>query len=99
MNLQIHSIHFDTDIKLETFIREKLVKVEKFGDRITDTQVILKLDHNKGLVKDKIAEIRLHIPGKTLYAEERSKFFEESIELALDSIVRQLKKHKEKIRQ
>ncbi len=99
MNLKIHSIHFNTDSKLEEFIAEKFQKVERFGNRIIDAQVILKLDHNKGSVRDKIAEIRLQLPGKTLYAEERSKAFEESVELATDSIVRQVKKHKEKIQQ
>ena len=99
MNIKIHSIHFNADDKLEQFITEKLQKVERFINRVIDAQVILKLDHNKGNVKDKIAEIRLQLPGKTLYAEECSKAFEESIELATDSIVRQVKKHKERIKQ
>lgn len=99
MNVKIHSIHFNTDEKLELFINEKLQKIERFGNRITDVQVILKLDHNNGGVKDKIAEIRVQLPGKILYAEESSKAFEESVELATDSIVRQVKKHKEKIQQ
>ena len=99
MNIKIHSIHFNADDKLEKFITDKLEKIERFVNHIIDTQVILKLDHNKGTVKDKIAEIRLQLPGKTLFAEERSKLFEESIELATDSIVRQVKKHKEKIQQ
>ena len=99
MNVIIHSIHFDTDSKLEGFIKEKLQKVEKFVNRIVDAQVFLKLDHNKGNVKDKIAEIRLQLPGKTIFAEERSKGFEESIGLAADSIVRQVKKHKERRQQ
>ena len=98
MNVKIHSIHFDTDVKLESFIEKKLSKVETFVTRIIDAQVILKLDHNNGSVKDKIAEIRIKIPGKTIFAEERSKQFEESVELAADAIVRQVKKHKEKIR-
>ena len=99
MNIKIHSIHFNTDDKLEQYITDKLQKIERFVNRIIDAQVILKLDHNKSNVKDKIAEIRLQVPGKTLFAEERSKQFEESIELATDSIVRQVKKHKEKIQQ
>jgi putative sigma-54 modulation protein len=99
MNIKIHSIHFNTDDKLEQFIEEKLQKIERFVSRIIDAQVILKLDHNKGNVSDKIAEIRLQLPGKILFAEERSKLFEESIELATDSIVRQVKKHKEKIQE
>jgi len=99
MNIKIHSIHFNADDKLEQFITDKLEKIERFVNQIIDAQVILKLDHNKGGVRDKIAEIRLQVPGKTLFAEESSKLFEESVELAADSIVRQLKKHKEKIQQ
>ena len=99
MNVKIHSIHFDTDVKLERFIQEKLSKVERFVNKVIDAEIYLKLDHNKSLVKDKVAEIRIKIPGKTVFAEEQSMMFEESIELATDSIVRQLKKHKEKIQQ
>ena len=96
MNVKIHSIHFHTDSKLEEFIQSKMHRVEKFVNRIIDAQVFLKLDHNKANVRDKIAEIRIQLPGKTVFAEERSKQFEESIELATDSIVRQVKKHKER---
>ncbi|MEO6166870.1 MAG: HPF/RaiA family ribosome-associated protein [Chitinophagales bacterium] len=98
MNVKIHSIHFDTDEKLESFIQKKLLKVDSIVNHIIDAQVILKLDHNNGTVKDKIAEIRIQIPGKTMFAEERSRLFEESVELAADAIVRQVKKHKEKMR-
>lgn len=97
--LRIDSIHFHADRKLEHFIEEKLRKLKRFSKRIDDVQVILKLDHNKGVIKDKIVEIRLHVPGKTLFAEQRSKAFEESVEFAVDSLVRQVKKHQEKIRQ
>lgn len=99
MYIKIHSIHFDTDEKLDKFIREKLSKVERFASKIIGTEVFLKLDHNKSSVKDKIAEIKVKLPGKTLFAEERSMLFEESVELAVDSIVRQVKKHMDKIRQ
>ena len=99
MNVKIHSIHFNTDVKLENMINEKLKKVERFVNKIIEAEVYLKLDHNKSNVKDKIAEIRIKLPGKTLFAEERSMLFEESVELASDSIVRQVKKHKEKIQQ
>lgn len=98
MNVKIHSIHFDTDEKLESFIHKKLKKVDSIITHIVDAQVTLKLDHNNGAIKDKIAEIKIRIPGKTLFAEERSRLFEESVELATDSIVRQVKKHKDKTR-
>lgn len=98
MNVKIHAIHFNADEKLENFIRKKMQKVDSIITHIIDAQVTLKLDHNNGAVKDKIAEIKVQLPGKTLFAEESSKLFEESVELAADSIVRQAKRHKEKIR-
>jgi len=99
MNVKIHSIHFDADVKLEQFIQDKLNKLERYVNKIIDAEVFLKLDRNHSTVRDKIAEIKIKLPGKTLYAEERTMLFEESVELASDAIVRQVKKHKEKIRQ
>jgi putative sigma-54 modulation protein len=96
MEVKIHAIHFHPDQKLTDFIHDKLSKFEQFFDRITGTEVYLKLESNS-TVKDKVAEIKISIPGKVLFSEERSKVFEESVDMAYDSIVRQLKKHKEKL--
>jgi putative sigma-54 modulation protein len=97
MNIAIHPIHFDASSKLVDFLNKKLNKLETFFDRIIQVDVFLKLDSNQS-VKDKIVEIKLHVPGNTLFASETSKTFEESTDLVLDSISRQLKKHKGKLR-
>jgi putative sigma-54 modulation protein len=49
-------------------------------------------------VKDKKVEIKINVPGATLYAEEISKSFEESTDLAIESIRRQVSKRKEKVK-
>jgi putative sigma-54 modulation protein len=36
MNLNVHSIHFDADNKLVTFIQEKLSKLHQFHDNILE---------------------------------------------------------------
>ncbi|MFI5135065.1 MAG: ribosome hibernation-promoting factor, HPF/YfiA family [Chitinophagales bacterium] len=99
MNVKIHSIHFNADAKLEKFILDKVKKLQRYVNKIIDAEVFLKLDRNHSVVRDKIAEIKITLPGKTLFAEERTMMFEESVELASDAIVRQVKKHKEKIRE
>ncbi len=98
MNIKIHSIHFDADQKLLDFINERLRKIENFFDHITGTEVFLKLDAKGHQISDKVAEIKVSLPGKVLFSEERSKVFESSVDAAYESIIKQMKKHKDKIR-
>ncbi len=95
MNIKIHSIHFDADSKLLEFINKKLSRMENFFDKIIGAEVFLKLEGN-GQVSDKVAEIKVSIPGKVLFSEETSKAFEESVDSAFENILRQIKRHKEK---
>jgi putative sigma-54 modulation protein len=98
MNVVIHPVHFDASAQLVDFINKKLKKLETFFDRIIEAEVFLKLETNQS-VKDKIVEIKIHIPGKTLFATKSSKTFEESTDLALHTIAGQLKKQKSKIKE
>ncbi|MBL4655390.1 MAG: ribosome-associated translation inhibitor RaiA [Bacteroidia bacterium] len=95
MKLQIQSIHFDADKKLLDFIQKKVSKLETFYDRILDGNVFLKIDKDSSH-EDKIAEIKLQIPGGTMIAKEKCKTFEEAIDLNVESLRRQIKKHKGK---
>jgi putative sigma-54 modulation protein len=95
MNIQIHPVQFDASSQLLEFIRKKLGKLDTFFDKIIDVEVFLKLENHEK-IKDKVVEVKIHIPGKNLFAAEVAKTFEESTDLALDNISRQLKKHKEK---
>jgi putative sigma-54 modulation protein len=56
----------------------------------------LKLDNVVHQIKDKIAEIRLTIPRHELFVKQTSKSFEESFDGALDALINQLKRAKEK---
>jgi putative sigma-54 modulation protein len=98
MDVKIHAIHFHADQRLENFIREKIGKIETFFDKITGTEVYLKLENNGSQIKDKVAEIKVMMPGKVIYSAERSKLFEESFDSALTGIMKQVKRHKEKLK-
>lgn len=95
MNANIHSVGFTSDEKLDDFIQKKLNKLDVLFDKIIHADVYLKLDSHDH-VKDKIVEVKLNIPGATLFASETSKAFEESTDLVVESIKRQLNKRKEK---
>ena len=96
MNVNIQSVHFDADSKLIGYINHKLEKLTTFSDRIIQVNVFLKLDNVVHAIKDKIAEIRVHIPRHNFFVKSTSKSFEESFDDALDSMLTQIKKNKER---
>ena len=92
MKLQVHSIHFDADIKLIDFIQKKLNKLETFYDRLVDGEVFLRLN-NEG-IENKTVEIKLRVPGNQLFAVEKARSFEAATDLAADALRIQLTKFK-----
>ncbi len=95
MKLQVHSIHFDADIKLIDFIQKKLNKLETFYDRLVDGEVFLRLN-NEG-VENKTVEIKVRVPGNQLFAVEKARSFEAATDLATDALRIQLKKFKTRV--
>ncbi|HEY9259950.1 HPF/RaiA family ribosome-associated protein [Chitinophaga sp.] len=96
MNVQIQTVHFDADSKLIDHVNKKLQKLNTFYDRIISVDVFLKVDNLAHQIKDKIAEIRVRIPRQDLFVKHESKSFEESFDLAFESLVEQVKRKKEK---
>jgi putative sigma-54 modulation protein len=94
MKLQVHSIHFDADIKLIDFIQKKLNKLETFYDRLVDGEVFLRLN-NEG-IENKTVEIKVRVPGNQLFAIEKARSFEAATDLAADALRMQLTKFKTK---
>lgn len=98
MKVYTEANHFVADEKLLGFIERKLGKLDTFFDRIIDARVNLKLE-NSGQVRDKVAEVRISVPGDVLIAKETEKTFEAAIDKITDVLKRQLVKYKEKIRE
>ena len=96
MTVNIHNVHFDADAKLIEHVNKKISKLENHHDRIMKVDVFLKLDNVMHQIKDKVAEIRVKIPKNELFVKQSTKSFEESFDMALDSMLIQLKKAKEK---
>jgi putative sigma-54 modulation protein len=96
MNVNIQTVHFNADSKLIDYVNRKLEKLSLFSDRIIQVKVFLKLDNVVHVIKDKVAEIRVHVPRHNFFVKSTSKSFEESFDNAFDSLVTQIKKDKEK---
>jgi putative sigma-54 modulation protein len=97
MNLHIQTVHFEADQRLVDHVKEKIGKLEQFHDRIIKVDVFLKLDNVVHTIKDKIAEIRVHVPRADFFVKATSKSFETSFDEAFDSLVNQIKRKKEKL--
>ena len=96
MNVQIRTQRFDADKKLIDHVTEKVEKLKTYHDNIVDVEVFLKIDNVVHHIKDKIAEIKVHVPKHTFFVKHESKQFEESFDLALKSLINQIKGYKEK---
>lgn len=97
MNVQIQTVHFDADVKLLTHVNKKIEKLATFHDQIINVEVYLKLDNIAHNIKDKVAEIKVYVPKHSYFVKHSSKTFEESFDKALDSMINQLKRQKEKL--
>jgi putative sigma-54 modulation protein len=95
MDTQMHAIHFKADQKLLSFIQERLNKLEQFNDQIVSAEVYLRLDKDREK-ENKIAEIKLHVPGKDMFAKKQCKSFEEATNVAVEALRRQIMKEKTK---
>jgi putative sigma-54 modulation protein len=96
MTVHVQALHFDADRKLIEYITKKLQKLNQYHDRIIKVDVILNLDNVKHAIKDKVAEIRVHVPRADFFVKSTSKSFEVSFEEAFDALVQQIKRKKER---
>src|SRR6478672_69634 len=96
MIVHVQALHFDADNKLVEYVTKKIEKLQQYHDRIIKVDVFLILDNVVHTIKDKVAEIRVHVPKSDFFVKTTSKSFEASFDEALEAIVQQIKKKKEK---
>lgn len=93
MQLTISGHHLDVTDALRDYVTNKLSRLERHHDRITNTHVILSVEK----LQQK-AEATLHISGADLFANSESEDLYAAIDTLTDKLDRQLIKHKEKHR-
>ena len=95
MNININSLHFDADKKLEDFITKKINKLTEKHDNIINVDVTLKIDNSQD--KDnKVTEIKINAKGNEFFSKKQSASFEESTDSVTEALRRQLMKYKDK---
>jgi putative sigma-54 modulation protein len=98
MNVKIHSVKFDADVKLLHFIEEKVNKLEVFYDDILGAEVFLKLEKDTQDRENKIVEIKIDVAKNPLFSKKQCKTFEEATDQSVDALRKQLMKYKNKLK-
>jgi len=96
MDFKVNSVNFSADEKLVEFIREKVKKLELIYDNIIASEVYLKVDKSESK-ENKVAEVKILLPGNELFASKQCKSFEEAADLAVQALKKQVSRHKEKV--
>ena len=92
MQLNITGHHVDVTESLHDYVVNKLERVERHFDHVTNVHVILSVEK----LRQK-AEATIHISGGNLFAESENENMYAAIDAMTDKLDRQIKKHKEKI--
>ncbi len=95
MKLQIQAVHFTADQSLLDFIQKKVDKFKTFSERIVSGEVILRVERPE-IHDNKIVEIKLYVPGATLFCKEKQSSFEAATDKCVDDMKKQLIRYKEK---
>ncbi len=91
MNLNLTGRHLEITPAIREHVISKLDKVKRHFDNVIDVNVILSVDK----LQQK-AEASLHLSGKTIVAETSDTNLYVAIDALIESLDRQVLKHKEK---
>lgn len=95
MKLEMHYVDNDRSQALSDFIQAKVNKLETFYDGIISGEVYIRTEKGDPK-KEKVVEIRLNVPGNSLFAKEAGESFEAATDETVEALRRQIKKFKEK---
>ena len=92
MQLNLTGHHVDITDALRGYVTEKLERIERHFDHVTNVHVILSVEK----LRNK-AEATVHVNGADLYADCTDEDMYAAIDALADKLDRQIKKHKEKM--
>lgn len=92
MQLNITGHHIDITAPLRDYVTEKLAKLERHFDNITNAHVVLNVEKLRH-----IAEATVHVSGADLNASSEHDNMYAAIDGLIDKLDRQVIRHKEKL--
>ena len=93
MQINLTGHHIEVTDSLRDYVNEKLAKLERHFDKVSNTHVILTVEN----VRHK-AEATVHMSGHDIFAESTEDDMYVAIDRLAEKLDRQVKKHKEKLK-
>jgi len=91
MNIQLTGRHLEITPAIRDYVTEKFGKIKRHFDHVIDMNIILSVEK----LKQK-AEATIHISGKNLFVECEDENLYAAIDMLVDKLDRQVRRHKEK---
>lgn len=93
MQMNISGHHLEVTDALRNYVSTKIPRLERHFDKISSVNVTLSLEHDY----QHKAEANLHVKGNDLFAHAAENDMYKAIDLLVDKLDCQLRKHKEKL--
>jgi len=94
MKIAITTRGYKAPERLKTYLNDKMKRLDRFSDKILDLEAVFSYEK-----LDQVVEFKLRINNKKIFIKERSNDVFKSIDLAMDSLERQVTKIKEKFKE
>ncbi|MGC2165370.1 MAG: ribosome-associated translation inhibitor RaiA [Gallionella sp.] len=91
MNLQLTGHHLEITPAIREYVTGKFGKIKRHFDHVIDMNIILSVEK----LQQK-AEATIHVSGKNLFSECTDENLYAAIDLLVDKLERQVRRHKEK---
>jgi len=91
MQVSVTGHHIEVTDSLRTHVEEKIGKLKRHFDNVTDVHVILTVEK-----LEQKAEATVQISGAKLFADDTQEDMYQAIDNMIDKLDRQILKHKEK---
>jgi putative sigma-54 modulation protein len=93
MQINLTGHHIEITDSLRNHVNEKMGKLERHFDKVSNTHVILSVEKDTHK-----AEATVHMSGNDIFAEAHEPDMYAAIDSLVDKLDRQVKKHKEKLK-
>src|SRR2546422_7432369 len=101
MEILIQAKKSAADPQIKAYAQAKLEKLARHFDHILEARMELGTEKNKSLENMKVAELTVHVTGRTgniLKAVQSAGHMNEAVDLVIDKMDRQIRHHKEKLK-
>jgi putative sigma-54 modulation protein len=102
MQILIQAKKSAADPQVKAYAQAKLEKLARHFDHILEARMELGTEKNKSLENMKVAELIVHVSGRTgniLKAVQSAGHMNEAVDLVIDKMDRQIRQHKEKLKE